>query len=62
MIKNVGKADKMVRIVAGIAILGAGLYFQSYWGLVGIVPLFTAFTRWCPAYIPFGVTTDRTPK
>lgn len=54
---NVGSVDRIVRYVAGLAILGAGYYFKSWWGLVGILPLLTATIRWCPAYIPFGLST-----
>lgn len=57
MTKNVGNVDRAIRIVAGLAILGAGYFYGSPWGLVGIVPLATGFIRWCPAYIPFGFTS-----
>lgn len=57
MIANVGKHDRIARIVLGLAILGAGLYFGSYWGFVGIVPLATAYLSWCPAYLPFRLST-----
>ena len=40
-------------------ILGAGLYFQSWWGLIGLIPLFTSIVGWCPAYIPFGIDTGK---
>ena len=56
---NVGKTDRIVRIIGGLGILGAGYYLQSWWGLVGIVPLFTATFRWCPAYLPFGINTAK---
>lgn len=29
---NVGKIDKTMRIILGIAIVGAGIYFESWWG------------------------------
>ena len=54
---NVGGIDRILRIIAGIAILGAGFYFNSWWGLVGIGPLLTATFRFCPAYLPFGLST-----
>lgn len=57
MIANVGKHDRIARIVLGLTILGAGLYFGSYWGFVGIVPLATAYLSWCPAYLPFRLST-----
>jgi len=28
---NVGGIDKIVRIIAGIAIIGAGVYLQNWW-------------------------------
>lgn len=57
MKKNVGSADKIVRIVVGIAIVAAGFYFKSWWGLIGIVPLATAFMGFCPLYLPLNLST-----
>jgi hypothetical protein len=57
MIHNVGGLDRVARAVVGVAILGAGLYFKSWWGLLGLVPLGTAIFRFCPAYLPFGLSS-----
>lgn len=54
---NVGNLDRIIRIIAGLAILGAGYYFKSWWGLVGLAPILTAIVRFCPAYLPFGLNT-----
>jgi len=54
---NMGKADRMIRGILGIVILAAGLYFQSWWGIIGLVFLVTAFVSWCPAYVPFKINT-----
>lgn len=54
---NVGKSDKVIRIILGVAIGAAGFYYNSWWGLVGIVPIFTALINWCPLYMPFGIRT-----
>lgn len=54
---NVGYLDRVVRVILGCALLGAGYYYQSWWGLVGGVPLLTAFFGFCPAYVPFGLNT-----
>jgi len=56
---NVGGIDRQVRVVVGLAIIGAGFYFQSWWGAVGVVPLFTAAIGWCPAYLPFGISSHK---
>ena len=57
---NVGKTDKNIRIVLGIIIVAAGVYFKSWWGIVAIVPLVTAFTGFCPLYRLFGINTCKT--
>lgn len=57
---NIGSIDRLIRILAGLALLGAGYYFKSWWGLVGGVPLLTAIIRFCPAYVPFGLSTCKT--
>jgi Protein of unknown function (DUF2892) len=57
MKSNVGGIDRILRYLVGLALLGAGLYFKSWWGLVGLVPILTATFRYCPAYLPFGLST-----
>lgn len=54
---NVGKADKIIRLILGAGIVGAGVYYNSWWGAVGIVPIATALMGWCPAYVPFGLSS-----
>jgi hypothetical protein len=58
---NVGSIDRTLRYLLGLALLGAGYYFKSWWGLVGVVPLLTATFRFCPAYVPFGLSTCTKP-
>jgi hypothetical protein len=62
MKKNMGKADRWIRLVVGLAIIGLGIYFKSWWGLVGIIPIATALIRSCPLYLPFGLSTLRKGK
>jgi len=54
---NVGSMDRVIRVVLGLAIIGAGVYFKSWWGAIGVVPLLTAAIGWCPIYLPFGLST-----
>ncbi len=56
---NVGGVDRLIRVIMGLVIIGAGFYFQSWWGAVGIVPLLTAAIGWCPAYLPFGISSHK---
>lgn len=55
--KNIGSVDRVIRVIIGLAIGAAGLYYNSWWGLVGIVPVVTAFLRFCPLYCPIGLNT-----
>ena len=57
---NVGGLDRFLRILAGLALLGAGFYFKTWWGLVGFGPILTGTFRFCPAYLPFGLSTCST--
>jgi hypothetical protein len=60
---NVGGADRIVRIVAGLALLSLVFILDGgnrWWGLVGLPLLATGLLRWCPAYLPFGIKTCRT--
>jgi len=59
---NVGGMDKKIRIITGIGIIAVGAYFQSWWGVVGCIPIATALISWCPAYLLFGFSTCKTPK
>lgn len=54
---NLGKTDKYARMLIGIIVLLAGIAFQSWWGIAGLVLLITAFIDWCPLYALFGINT-----
>jgi hypothetical protein len=58
MVANIGRTDRIIRIVAGLLLLS--LVFigpQTLWGLVGLIPLMTAFVNFCPAYKLLGMDT-----
>ena len=57
MKKNIGKYDRVIRIVLGIVIIALGFYFKSFLGLIGLIPLVTATFGFCPLYSPFGLST-----
>ncbi|MDZ7777110.1 MAG: DUF2892 domain-containing protein [Bacteroidales bacterium] len=59
---NVGRTDKVIRIVLGLAIGAAGYFYSSWLGLIGIVPIATALINWCPLYLPFGIKTCKTEQ
>ena len=47
---NVGNLDRSIRFVLGWAIITSGIYYQSWWGAIGLILLVTGLIAWCPAY------------
>jgi hypothetical protein len=60
MKQNVGRNDAVVRMVLGVLIALAGLYYQSWWGLLAFAPLVTAYFNFCPLYKLLGINTCKT--
>lgn len=55
---NVGSTDRVIRIVAGVALIGlAATGTIGVWGYIGIVPVLTGVFRFCPAYPLLGINT-----
>lgn len=60
MKQNVGTVDRVIRIVAGLALLSLIFILEGssrWWGLVGLLPLATGLAGWCALYIPLGIDT-----
>ena len=54
---NIGKTEQIVRISMGALIIIIALYFRSWWGLIGLVPIITGLIRYCPISDVFGIST-----
>ncbi len=60
---NVGGIDRVARIVAGVVLIAlAATGTIGVWGWIGVVPLATGLSGWCPAYLPFGLSTCKMKK
>jgi hypothetical protein len=63
MIKNMGNADRIIRTIAGIALVAVFFVFPDLgvwrWvaGALGLVFLATSAISTCPLYLPFGIST-----
>lgn len=58
---NVGTVDRVLRIVVGIVLLALVVVGpQTYWGLIGLIPLATGVLKTCPAYSLVGIKTCKT--
>ena len=57
---NVGGVDRIVRILLGLVVLSlAFIGPKTPWGYLGLVLIFTGIVRWCPAYLPFGFSSNK---
>jgi Protein of unknown function (DUF2892) len=55
---NEGTIDRVLRVVAGLALIGlAATGNVGVWGWIGVVPLATGLIGWCPAYTLLGFRT-----
>jgi hypothetical protein len=55
---NEGGVDRILRIVAGLALLGLTLTGNiGVWGWIGVVPLATGVVGMCPLYSLLGLNT-----
>ena len=69
MKKNMGAADRILRILVALAIIA--IYFTTDWlsGTLAIILLvlsgifiLTSFISFCPLYLPFGINTGKKEK
>lgn len=54
---NVGRTEQAIRITLGVVIVLAGIYYKSWWGLIGLLPITTGIIRYCPLSAVLGVST-----
>lgn len=55
---NEGGIDRVLRILAGLALIAlAWTGTIGVWGWIGVVPLATGLIGWCPAYSIFGISS-----
>ncbi len=55
---NVGGVDRVIRIVAGLALIAWVLFANGpVWAWIGVVPIATALINFCPAYALLGINT-----
>ncbi|HET8869666.1 MAG TPA: DUF2892 domain-containing protein [Aquabacterium sp.] len=60
---NVGGLDRIARIAAGVVLIAlAATGTIGIWGWLGVVLLATGLSGWCPAYLPFGLSTCKTKQ
>ena len=62
---NVGKTDRILRIVIGAVILIAHYIYYALtgyycvWANLAYIPLLTGIFKFCPLYVPFKINTAK---
>lgn len=55
---NVGGIDRILRILAGLALIAlAATGTIGIWGWIGVIPLLTGIFQFCPVYTMLGMNT-----
>ncbi|WP_416547086.1 DUF2892 domain-containing protein [Limnohabitans sp. DCL3] len=58
MTQNIGNIERIIRIVGGLVLIVlAATNTVGVWGWIGLVPLATGLTGWCPPYSLLGINT-----
>lgn len=58
MKRNEGKIDRLVRTIAGAALIAWPLLYEGpAWAYVGFIPLITGIVGTCPLYTFLGINT-----
>jgi hypothetical protein len=59
---NVGGIDKILRIIAGAALIAWALLGGPVWAWIGVVVLATGALNFCPVYPLLGINTCKTKQ
>ncbi len=59
---NMGVIDRAIRVVIAAVLIGVGLGVVRGPGgiamaVIGVIPLLTGLSGFCPLYVPFGIDT-----
>jgi len=57
--RNVGTADRVIRVIVGTVAIIVGFVLKSWWGALGLIPLVTGLAGFCPLYILLRTSTAR---
>jgi hypothetical protein len=55
---STNRIAKWIRVTVSLGIIGAGIYYKSWLGLLGVITLLSAFTGSCPLCLHFDDLSD----
>ena len=56
--QNVGKIDRIARIIIGLILLSLVFIVPTQWGWLGLIFLITGLVSWCPIYMALKMKTN----
>jgi hypothetical protein len=63
MKQNMHNVERVIRLIVALFVLSLIFWGPTtLWGLLGLIPLFTGLTGWCPLYTILGISTKRRTK
>jgi hypothetical protein len=62
MEKNIGKTDKLIRLVLAVVFAVAGYMYSAWWYILSVILLFTVLTGFCMPYKWLGINTNKPKK
>ena len=57
MEKNIGKLDKVIRLILGVIFIVLGIIYTKWWFLLAVILIVTAAISFCGLYKIFGIST-----
>lgn len=55
---NIGNIERVVRVLGGALLVGlAATGTVGWWGWLGLMPMATGLSGWCPPYAMLGIST-----
>jgi len=59
MYTNMGKADRIIRLILGVALIALGILYSGWLIAVGVILLLTALLSYCPLYSIFRLSSKK---
>ncbi len=59
MTANENMHDRAIRMILGVVIASIGIYLNTVWAVVGLVPFATGIVGFCPLYKLLGINTNK---
>lgn len=59
MTANENMHDRAIRMVLGVVIASIGIYANTFWAILGLIPFVTGIVGICPLYKVLGINTNK---